>query len=222
MRARVRTARAVRQRVSLSLSHPYPNPYPYSGILSPPSFSAVFFRPLFLLLILILILIPPFFLRRSLSARCLFRILILTLILVPHVSVGSGRHFAREFLGARRWRWVHWTRHRSFHRVACKATLFHRGDELSTLILVPHVSVGSGRHFAREFLGARRWRWVHWTRHRSFHRVACKATLFHRGDELSTGCSHATSWRKRFVLFSPTLRTAAAMTTSRCAPPPPS
>lgn len=168
MRARVRTARAVRQRVSLSLSHPYPNPYPYSGILSPPSFSAVFFRPLFLLLILILILIPPFFLRRSLSARCLFRILILTLILVPHVSVGSGRHFAREFLGARRWRWVRWTRHRSFHR------------------------------------------------------VACKATLFHRGDELSTGCSHATSWRKRFVLFSPTLRTAAAMTTSRCAPPPPS
>lgn len=132
MRARVRTARAVRQRVSLSLSHPYPNPYPYSGILSPPSFSAVFFRPLFLLLILILILIPPFFLRRSLSARCLFRILILTLILVPHVSVGSGRHFAREFLGGRRWRWVRWTRHRSFHRVACKATLFHRGDELST------------------------------------------------------------------------------------------
>lgn len=132
MRARVRTARAVRQRVSLSLSYPNPNPNPYSGILSPPFFSAVFFRRLFPpSVLLILILIPPFFLRRSLSARCLFRILILMLILVPHVSVGSGRHFAREFLGARRWRWVRWTRHRSFHRVACKATLFHRGDELS-------------------------------------------------------------------------------------------
>jgi hypothetical protein len=97
------------------------------------SFSAVFFRRLFPPVLLILILIPSFFLRRSFSARCLFRILILMLILVPHVSVGSGRHFAREFLGGRRWRWVRWTRHRSFHRVACKATLFHRGDELSTL-----------------------------------------------------------------------------------------